>query len=99
MSSKTIRIANLDHVVAWDESEQRHVYLDGGDLVFKGNEIVHVGPGYAGPVDSTIDGKRLHGDPGLRQRAQPSLLRAGQQGPDRGVRLGQARARARSTST
>jgi len=25
------------------------------DLVFKGNEIVHVGPGYTGPADTTID--------------------------------------------
>ena len=64
MSSTTTRIANLDHVVAWDESEQRHVYLDGADLVFKGNEVVHVGPGYAGPVDSTIDGKGFMAIPG-----------------------------------
>ena len=39
--TKTTRISGLDHVVAWDEAEQRHVYLDGGDLVFRGNEIVH----------------------------------------------------------
>ena len=65
MSAKTTRIANLDHVVAWDESEQRHVYLDGADLVFKGNEIVHVGPGYAGPADSTIDGKGFMAIPGF----------------------------------
>jgi 5-methylthioadenosine/S-adenosylhomocysteine deaminase len=70
MNSKTIRIANLDHVVAWDDSEQRHVYLDGADLVFKGNEVVHVGPGHlgpghAGPVDSTIDGKGFMAIPGF----------------------------------
>jgi 5-methylthioadenosine/S-adenosylhomocysteine deaminase len=35
----------------------RHVYLDAADLVFKGNEVVHVGPGYTGPVDTTISGK------------------------------------------
>jgi len=35
--TKTTRITNLDHVVAWDEAEQRHVYLDNADLVFKGN--------------------------------------------------------------
>ena len=33
--TKTTRISGLDHVVAWDESERRHVYVDGGDLVFK----------------------------------------------------------------
>ena len=62
---KTTKIAGLDHVVAWDESEQRHVYLDGGDLVFKGNEVIHVGPGYAGPVDTTIDGKGFMAIPGF----------------------------------
>ncbi|HEY2871375.1 MAG TPA: N-ethylammeline chlorohydrolase, partial [Reyranella sp.] len=61
----TTRIANLDHVVAWDDSEQRHVYLDAADLVFKGNEVVHIGPGYAGPVDSTIDGKGFMAIPGF----------------------------------
>jgi cytosine/adenosine deaminase-related metal-dependent hydrolase len=65
MSSTTTRIANLDHVVAWDVSEQRHVYLDGADLVFKDNEVVHVGPGYAGRVDSTIDGKGFMAIPGF----------------------------------
>ncbi|TMJ21844.1 MAG: N-ethylammeline chlorohydrolase, partial [Alphaproteobacteria bacterium] len=61
----TTRIANLDHVVAWDDSEQRHVYLDGADLVYRGNEIVHVGPGYTGPVDGTIDGKGFMAIPGF----------------------------------
>ena len=61
----TTRIADLDHVVAWDESERRHVYLDGGDLVFRGNEIVHVGPGWTGPVDTTIDGRGFMALPGL----------------------------------
>ncbi len=61
----TTKIANLDHVVAWDESEQRHVYLDGADLVFKGNEVVHVGPGYVGPVDTTIEGKGFMAIPGF----------------------------------
>ena len=56
MTDKTTRIANLDHIVAWDDSEQRHVYLDGADLVFKGNEIAHVGPGYSGTADVTISG-------------------------------------------
>ena len=63
--TKTTRITNLDHVVAWDEAEQRHVYLDNGDLVFKGNEVIHVGPGYAGPADTTIDGKGFMAIPGF----------------------------------
>src|SRR5690348_15953783 len=65
MSRTTTRIANLDHIVAWDESEQRHVYLDGTDLLFRGNEIVHVGPRYRGPVDATIAGKGFMAIPGL----------------------------------
>src|SRR6201999_2429883 len=64
-SMTTTKIAGLDHVVAWDDSEQRHVYLDGADLVFKDNEVVHVGPGYAGPVDTTISGKGFMAIPGL----------------------------------
>ena len=51
--------------MAWDEAEQRHVYLDGADLVFKGNEVVHVGPGYAGPADTTIEGKGFMAIPGF----------------------------------
>jgi len=61
----TTKIAGLDHVVAWDDSEQRHVYLDAADLVFKDNEVVHVGPGYTGPVDATIDGKGFMAIPGF----------------------------------
>ena len=63
--TKTTKISGLDHVVAWDESERRHVYLDGGDLVFKGNEVIHVGPGYTGPADVTIDGKGFMAIPGF----------------------------------
>ena len=65
MSDKITRIANLDIAVAWDESEQRHVYLDDADLVFKGNEVVHVGPGFTGKVDATLDGKGFMAIPGL----------------------------------
>src|SRR5258707_3906637 len=63
--TKITRIAGLDHLVAWDESERRHVYLDGGDLVFKGNEVIHVGPGYAGPAEPAIDGKGFMAIPGF----------------------------------
>ena len=65
MSDTFTRIANLDVVIAWDESEQRHVYLEGADLVFRGNEIVHVGPGFAGAADATMDGKGFMALPGL----------------------------------
>ena len=55
----TTKVANLDHIVAWDDSEQRHVYLDGGDLVFKDNEVVHLGPGYAGAVEGRTGARSL----------------------------------------
>ena len=62
---KTTKIAGLDHAVAWDEAEQRHVYLENVDFVFKGNEIVHIGPDHVGPVDTTIDGKGMMIIPGF----------------------------------
>ena len=55
----------LDHLVAWDESEQRHVYLSGADLVVRDNEIVHVGPGYAGPADAVMQGAGFMAIPGF----------------------------------
>jgi cytosine/adenosine deaminase-related metal-dependent hydrolase len=65
MTDTTTRIHNLDVIVAWDESERHHVYLEHADLVFKGNEIVHVGPGYTQPADTVIDGRGLMAMPGL----------------------------------
>jgi len=65
MTTKTVRVSKLDLIVAWDESEGRHVYLEGADLVFSGNEIVHVGKDHAGPTDATIDGAGFMAMPGL----------------------------------
>jgi cytosine/adenosine deaminase-related metal-dependent hydrolase len=65
MSDKTTVVRHLDIVIAWDEAERRHVYLDDADLVFRGNEVVHVGPGYDGTSDRTLDGKGLMAIPGL----------------------------------
>ena len=58
-------IRNLDLSWPGTSPSGRHVYLDGGDLVFKGNEVVHVGPGYAGAADVTIDGKGFMAIPGF----------------------------------
>ncbi len=65
MAAKITRISGLDLIVAWNEADQRHVYLEDGDLVFAGNEFVHVGPGYAGTADVTIDGAGLMAMPGF----------------------------------
>lgn len=50
-------------VVAHDG--KRHVYLQDADVAFDGDKIVHVGPGYDGPVDRRIDGSRFMVMPGL----------------------------------
>ena len=65
MNAKTTHLRGLDLAVAWDESEQRHVYLTDADLVFSGTEIRHVGPGYAGTADTVIDGAGFMAIPGF----------------------------------
>ena len=65
MSAKITHVRRLDHAVAWDESEQRHVYLADADLVFRGSEILHVGPGYVGPADNVVDGAGFMAIPGF----------------------------------
>ncbi len=55
----------VDWIVAWSESEAGHCYLKGGDLVFDGNQISHVGKAYEGPSDQVIDGSGLCLLPGL----------------------------------
>jgi len=63
--SKTTIIRNAAWIVAWDESNRRHAYLRDADLVFTGNTIVHVGQGYAGPVDDEVDARERLVIPGL----------------------------------
>jgi len=60
-------IENADWIVAWDEAAQEHVYLQGTDLVFDGNKIAHVGPGYdaAGAKVEKIDARGYMVAPGL----------------------------------
>ena len=65
MSTRTTRFRALDFAVAWDESEQRHVYLENADLVIRGNEIVHVGPDFAGPIDTEVAGAGFMAIPGF----------------------------------
>lgn len=42
-------------VVAYDPVRQGHELLDGADVVFQGDRILHVGGPYAGPVDQEVD--------------------------------------------
>jgi 5-methylthioadenosine/S-adenosylhomocysteine deaminase len=64
MTQKTC-IKGADWIIAWDDSNQSHAYLAGGDLVFAGDRIEFLGPHYDGPVDQVIDGANLLVMPGL----------------------------------
>lgn len=61
----TTCIRNADWVVRWYADQNRHEYMRDGDVVFRGDALVHVGPGYDGPVDEEIDGRALMVMPGL----------------------------------
>jgi cytosine/adenosine deaminase-related metal-dependent hydrolase len=52
-------------VVAFDASLQRHFLLEGGEVVFAGDRILHVGGRYPGPVAQEIDGRDRLLIPGL----------------------------------
>src|SRR5260221_6818528 len=56
MSGETTVLRGADWVVAWDEAEQAHVYLEQADVAFRDGEIVFVGKAYAGPAALTIAG-------------------------------------------
>src|SRR5690242_13786424 len=65
----TTLIRNAAWVVAWDAGHGRHAYRRNVDLVFNGDCIVHLGPGYAGPdnapAETVIDGANRAVIPGL----------------------------------
>jgi len=48
---------NCDWILAWDAAQGSHVYMQGADFAFRGNEIIHVGPNYAGHADTEVSGK------------------------------------------
>jgi len=65
MTDTITLIRNAATIIAWDGAAQRHVYLRDADLAFRGGTILHVGPGYAGPTTTTIDGRGRLLMPGL----------------------------------
>lgn len=72
---QTICIRNADWVVAWDAAAGRHVYRQNADVVFAGDRVTHVGPGYAGPVDREVSGKGRMVMPGLvNLHTHPSVM-------------------------
>ena len=65
MSDSVTVIRNADWVIAWDSQARRHVYLRGADVAFRGGVLVHVGRGYTGRADTTVDGSSRLVMPGL----------------------------------
>jgi 5-methylthioadenosine/S-adenosylhomocysteine deaminase len=61
----TTLIRNADWAIAWDASAKRHVYRKGIDVAFDGDRLTHVGPGFKGTADTTVDGRSLMVMPGL----------------------------------
>lgn len=64
-SAKTSRIRSAKWVIAWDAEAGDHRYLRDVDVVFRGSDIVHVGDGYDGPVDTEVDGSQVMVMPGM----------------------------------
>lgn len=62
--SRTL-IRGAEWVVAWDAAAGRHTYMRGADVAFEAGSLVHVGKGYAGPADRTLDGRGRMVMPGL----------------------------------
>lgn len=61
----TTRIKRADIVIAYDPAADDHVYRRGLDVVFDETGILHIGEGWAGPVDREIDGAGFMVMPGL----------------------------------
>ncbi|MBY0363913.1 MAG: amidohydrolase family protein, partial [Phreatobacter sp.] len=56
-------IKNASWVVAFDG--RKHTYMQGADVAFEDDKIIHVGPGFSGKAATTIDGAGMLVMPGL----------------------------------
>ena len=65
MNEPVTLIKGADWVIAWDPGKESHCYMRGADVAFRGDRLIHVGPGYEGAADKTIDGTGLLVMPGL----------------------------------
>ena len=61
----TTHITNADWIVAWNEGESRHEYLQNADLAFTDDRVTFVGRGFRGAADREIDGRGRMVMPGL----------------------------------
>ncbi|HLJ21389.1 MAG TPA: hypothetical protein VKU84_14380, partial [Stellaceae bacterium] len=69
MAGKHTLIRNADWVIAWDQSQSRHVYRKGIDIQIKDDRIAHLSPAGPEPPPSqdtnVIDGRGCMIMPGL----------------------------------
>lgn len=66
MDSSTVTvIRNADWIIGWDEQSNRHCFLRGQDVAFKGHRLLQVGGKYTGPAAREIDGAGRMVAPGL----------------------------------
>jgi 5-methylthioadenosine/S-adenosylhomocysteine deaminase len=63
--ARTTLIRGAAWAVTWNAAENAHAYARDVDVAFEGDRIVHIGPGYDGIADETIDGRGLMVMPGL----------------------------------
>jgi cytosine/adenosine deaminase-related metal-dependent hydrolase len=61
----TTLVKNAEWAIVWDAGEKCHVYRKNIDVVFDNERITHVGPGFTGAADATVDGRGLMAMPGL----------------------------------
>ena len=62
--TETVRIRGR-HVVAYDVERGGHVIVEGGEVVFQGDRVLHAGGPYDGAVDREIDARSHLVMPGL----------------------------------
>ena len=63
-ANETVRIRGR-HVVAYDGERGGHVIVEGGEVVFQGDRVLHAGGPYDGAVDREIDARSHLVMPGL----------------------------------
>ncbi|HSP25494.1 MAG TPA: amidohydrolase family protein, partial [Saliniramus sp.] len=62
---RTTLIKNASYLVAYDAQKNTHSYRRNCDIAFTDGAIVHIGEGFAGEIDETIDASGMMVMPGL----------------------------------
>ena len=61
----TTCITNAELAIVYDAETDTHLYRRDCDIVFDETSLLHIGPGYTGAVDATVDGRGMMVMPGL----------------------------------